>query len=170
MYDELVPYLVKYLGNLDGWLDEAEKFAEERGFEVDVLVDSRLAPDMFPLSRQVQAACDTAKFLAARLSDAKAPVDADDETTLGQLRERIAKTLAFLDGIDAEALADCAGRTITVNFLPPGTGLTGQEYARGFGLPNFFFHVNMAYAILRHNGVPLGKRAYIGSLDILRTA
>lgn len=167
MYVETIPTLLKFLANLEAWLDESVAHAEHRGFDPEVLVECRLAPDMFPLRRQVQSACDAAKFLGARLSNTPAPVHEDSERTLAELRARIAKTRTFLEGLAEGDFDEAASRVVKVGFLPPGTGLTGAGYGRGFGLPNFFFHVNMAYAILRHNGVPLGKRAYIGGLDLI---
>lgn len=167
LYDETIPVLTKFLANLEAWLDEAEADAKERGFDPEILVEARLAPDMFPLRRQVQAACDTAKFIAARLTGTEAPSHPDTEVDLAQLRARIAVTKEFLADFDREAFDGAEDRVLAVGFLPPDVRIGAAEYLRGFALPNFYFHLSVAYGILRHNGVTLGKRAYIGHLELV---
>lgn len=165
MYDSTVPQLDKMLGNLDTWLADAEAWAEERGFDVDRLVRARLFPDMFSLDRQVQSCCDTAKFLGSRLSGVDAPSHPDDEQTIEQLRARIASTRSFLATLDREAFAGAEDKKLFLPFLNGGYVL-GEEYVTAFVLPNFYFHVTTAYALLRQAGVKLGKRAYLGSMDV----
>lgn len=159
-----VAQTTKMLRNLAAWLKEAETFAEEKGFEVDRWLEMRLAPDQYGLARNVQAACDGAKFLAARLADVEAPSHPDDEKTMAELHERIAATIAFIEGV--KRFDGAEERKIVLPFLPEGTWVTGQEYAVSFAVPNFYFHVTTAYAILRDKGVALGKRAFIGAMDV----
>lgn len=150
------------LVNLDAWLAKAIEHAKAKGFDPDVLAQARLAPDQFPLARQVQAACDSAKLAAARLAGKEAPAHPDEEKTLDELRARIGKATAFLDGLTREDFAGAAQQTVRLPFLPGDKGAVGLDYFIGFAQPNFFFHVTTAYAILRHNGVSLGKRDFIG--------
>ena len=162
MYETLVPTADRMLGNLSGFLDKAEAFAAAKKIDAAVLLNSRLAPDMFPLTRQVQIACDMAKGAAARLSGTEIPKFEDNETTVAELKARIAKTLAFVDGIDAVKYAGSEDRDVT---LPARTGekhFKGLNYLREYVLPNVYFHVTAAYLILRHNGVELGKNDFIG--------
>jgi hypothetical protein len=165
LYQASVPQLTKMLKNLSAWLDEATQYAEARPFDPDVLATSRLAPDMYPLTRQVQGACDSAKFAVARLSGVTAPPHADTEQTIDELRARIAACLDFIQGIDAKAFEGSETRDISLPFAP-GKLLSGQDYLTEMALPNFYFHISMAYAILRHNGVALGKIKFIGSLTL----
>lgn len=165
MYDSTISQLDKMLGNLDSWLGEAIAWAEERGFEADQLVHARLFPDMFALDRQVQSSCDTAKFLGARLAGVEAPSHPDDEKTLAELRTRIASTRSFLATLEPGSFAGAEEKKLFLPFLNGGYVL-GKEYVDAFALPNFYFHVSMAYALLREAGVKLGKRAYLGSLDV----
>ncbi len=163
MYEFTVPQLHKMLRNLDGWLGKATQHAETKKFPVDNLVKARLAPDQFAFDQQVQAACDTAKFLAARLAGKDAPSHPDTEKTFVELRERVAKVIAFLDSFKPADFVGADERKIS---LPrwEGKWLRGEEYALHHGLPNFYFHASTAYAILRHNGVDLGKRDYLGAM------
>ena len=164
IYPQSVPLMRKMLGNLAAWLQEARSYAEERGFEVDVLVQARLHPDQFTLARQVESACDA--LTAARLAALEVPKHEDGATTVAALEARIAEVREILAGITEEQLAGAAEREITLGFLPEGTFVIGADYLHDFALPNFFFHLNHAYAILRHNGVKLGKRPYIGSMNV----
>lgn len=165
LYDESIPQLSKMLRNLDAWLAEAETTATERGFDVDVLTVARLSPDMFPLTRQVQSACDTAKFVASRVSGQDAPSHPDTETTIPALRARITTTLDYLATVGPDAFIGGETRRI---FMPAlkGGWVTGAEYVRAFALPNFYFHLVTAYGILRHSGVKLGKLKFIGGMDV----
>ncbi len=167
IHDLAVKQPKKMLQNLAAWLDKAAAYAESKSFDAGVLLGARLAPDQFALVRQVQTACDNAKFMAARLTGQQAPSHPDDETTLEQLRARIASVVAYLDGFDDPAAFDgAAERRVTLRFLPEGAWVRGEDYLREFALPNFYFHVTTAYAILRHNGVGLGKIDYIGGMTL----
>jgi hypothetical protein len=165
LYDATVPQLDKMLGNLAGWLEKAAAHAEAKGVDADRWVHARLTIDQFTLAQQVQSACDTAKFAAARMTGKDAPSFADDEKTLAELRERIAKTREYLGTLEASDFDGADERVVALPFLP-GKGALAGEYLNSFALPNGYFHLCMAYAILRTNGVDLGKRDYIGSIDI----
>lgn len=149
------------LRNLDGLLAKAAAFAEAKGCSADDFVGFRLAPDMRPLSFQIQSACDTAKFTGARLAAVEPPKHPDEEATMAELRQRIASTLEFLDGLDAGQFGGAAEREVRLSFLP-GKAIRGADYLREFALPNFYFHVTTAYALLRMSGVAVGKRDFIG--------
>lgn len=165
LFHESIPPFARMLGNLERWLDEAAEYADSRGFDPEVFTTARLCPDQFPLTRQIQAACDAAKFTAARLSGQEAPSHPDTETTLAELRARIATTLAYLANFSAE---DFEGKEQDRHFLPflKGGFVTSEDYLRQFAAANFHFHITVAYSILRHNGVKLGKRAYIGHMNV----
>ncbi len=158
--------LSKMLRNLHGWLDQARTYAAERGFDADRLVTARLAPDQFSLVQQIQAACDSAKFAPARVTGESPPSHADEETTLDELSARIAAVAEYLDGFDAARFDGAETRKIRDLRMLNGGWVYGGDYFYAFAVPNFFHHLNMAYAILRHNGVPLGKRGYLGHLPI----
>ena len=164
MYVASVPVFKRMLGALDGVLAKAEAHAAQRGYEPDVLLQARLFPDMFPLVRQVQIAADFAKGVPARLAGAEVPAFADTEQTFAELRERIARTVAFLDTLPAAGFQGCEDREIV---LRPGTPkerrLGGLDYLLHYGMPQFYFHVTTAYALLRHNGVEIGKLDYMGA-------
>jgi len=164
LYDASVPVFKQMLGGLDAVLAKAQALAADRKFEPNALTQSRLYPDMFPLSKQVQIACDFARGVSARLAGVDVPAYEDKETTFDELRALIAKTLAFVDSVDAAAFDSSASREIV---LRPGTPkekrLSGTAYLLSYGLPQFFFHVTTAYALLRHNGVEVGKRDYMGA-------
>ncbi|MCA9566539.1 MAG: DUF1993 domain-containing protein [Myxococcales bacterium] len=165
MHHTTVPPLAQMLRNLDGWLEQGIAFAATREMDPELLLEARLYPDMFPLRRQVQAACDSAKLLCARLADVEAPRHEDGPQTLPELRARLAEVVAFIEGIEVAAFEDAAAREITLPFMQ-GMATTGHCYATEFGLPNFYFHATTAYAILRHVGVKLGKRTYIGHMTL----
>jgi len=162
MYDASLPLFIRMLGNLSAILHKAEAYAAERKIEPGVLLNARLAPDMYPLVRQVQIASDGVKGCAARLAGIDIPSYADSESSFAELQARIAKTQAFLGSVTAAQLEGSEGKSITLNF--PGTELkfTGQEYLLHFVLPNFYFHLTTAYAILRHNGLDIGKMDFLG--------
>jgi hypothetical protein len=155
----------KMLGNLDRWLEKTVAFAEARKFDPNTLLHARLAPDMFPLSRQIQSACDGAKFLAARTSGKEPPKHPDDETTVEQLRARIANVREYLAGFSPEDFSGAEARVVPLGFMP-GKGLSAEDFAREMSIPNTYFHLVTAYAILRHNGVDLGKGDYLGRMNI----
>ena len=160
---ETIQQMKKMVANLDRWLEKAVAYADTKKFDPNVLVGARLAPDMYQLSRQVQAACDNAKFAAARLTAKEPPKHADTETTMGELRDRCKTVLAYLDGFTGKDFEGAEQRKVVVPYLQ-GKFSYGADYLCQQALPNFMFHVSMAYAILRHNGVDLGKRDYIGSI------
>lgn len=155
----------KMLGNLDGWLSKAEAHAKAKSFDPSVLVTARLAPDQYPLVRQVQSACDSAKFAAARLAGKEAPKHPDTEQTVEDLHKRIAVCTTYLGSLAAKDFDGAETRRIALPWLE-GKTLAGSDYLVEMAVPNFFFHVTHAYAILRHNGVDLGKTDYIGSLTM----
>ena len=164
IYQLTVPQFHKMLDNLSAILQKAAAYADSKKFDVSVLLNSRLAPDQFALIRQVQIACDFAKSVPARLAGADVPAYDDSEQSFAELQARIAKTLAFIDGLDAAAFEGSEERTI---LLRPGTpkerSISGQGYLLNYGLPQFFFHVTTAYALLRHNGVEVGKKDFMGA-------
>lgn len=155
----------KMLQHVDAWLGKAVGHAESRGFSPDLLLTSRLAPDQYPLVKQVQAACDAAKLGAARVTGKQAPVHPDTETTMAELRARVASVLAWLDALTPADFEGWEARDVALSFAQ-GKVMHAQDYLIEMALPNFYFHANMAYAILRHNGISLGKRDYIGSLTL----
>jgi hypothetical protein len=161
-----LPVFETTLGALSNVLDKAEAFAAAKKIDATVLVNSRLAPDMFAFGRQIQVACDLAKLGAARLAGIEAPKFEDNETTIPQLKERIAKTLAFLKTLDAKAIDASADREITFPLGPKKGQMNGADYLLQFVLPNFFFHSTTAYAILRHCGLDLTKQDFIGAIPI----
>ncbi len=165
IYDQSVFQPQKMLENLDRWLEKAGEYAKTKSFDPDTLVSARLAPDQYQLSRQVQAACDAAKFLGARLAGEQAPAHPDTEKTMAELRQRIKTCITYLGSLKQSAFDAADKRRIALPFLE-GQVMEGEDYLMEMALPNFYFHVAMAYAILRHNGVDLGKRDYIGSLRL----
>lgn len=164
MYQASVPVFQRTLNSLAVLLEKGAAFAEARKIDPSVLLNSRLAPDMFPLLRQVQIASDTAKGAGARLADIAIPSFPDEEVTFAELQARITKTLDFLNGLHATQIDGSEERTIILKTHSGEVTFTGQSYLLFFALPNFYFHVTAAYAILRHNGVEIGKLDYLGGL------
>ncbi len=158
-----VPQFEKLLGSMLGWFDKAEALAVEKKFDVNTLLSARLAPDMYPLVKQVQVTCDTAKFLAARLTGTEAPKHPDTETTVKELRDRIAAVRDYLGSFTDSSFEGGEARVVPLPFWP-GKGMLGSDYATSMATPNFYFHFSMAYAVLRHNGVDVGKTDYIGAI------
>lgn len=156
------PLLVSKLRALGAFLAKAEQIAAERGYDVAVLLAARLAPDMLPLVRQVQMTCDHAKFTMMRLGGVEAPSFPDTETTVAELQDRIARTIDYVESVPAVKVENAVDREIAFKAGPMELKMSGSDYLTTWALPNFFFHLTTAYAILRHNGVPLGK------LDFLR--
>jgi len=155
------------LKNLDLFLSRAEAHAQSKGFDVNNFMGARLAPDMLPFAAQVRIACDSAKATAAGLSGKEAPRYEDNEKTFEELHARIAKTIAFIDGLtDADFTRTTSATKIRVP-NPPDKFLRADDYLLGRQIPNFQFHVVTAYVILRHGGVDLGKRHYLGDLPLL---
>jgi hypothetical protein len=165
LYWASVPQLTKMLKNLDAWLVKGVEFAKEKKFEPSILLDARLYPDQYALVRQVQAACDSAKFAAARLTNQDPPKHPDTEKTMEELHARIASVVTYLGKFTAKDFEGADKRTVPLSFME-GQGLLGGDYLNEMALPNFYFHLTHAYAILRHSGVPLGKPDFIGSLAI----
>lgn len=153
----------KMLTNLSSILDKAQKFADQKKFDSVNLINARLAPDQFNFTRQVQVACDTAKFGAARLTGIDAPKFEDTETTLAELQQRIRNTLEFLSTVKPEAFKGWESKK-TLNPRREGKYLPGDEFLMQHAIPNFYFHVTTAYSILRHSGVEVGKTDYLGTI------
>ena len=164
MYSVSVPVFRRMLASLAAVLEKAETHALEHKIEPAALLQARLFPDMFPLIKQVQVATDFAKGASARLAGVDVPRYDDNEQTFAELQQRITKTMGYIDSVPQEAIDASGERPIT-----HGTGERarhfdgGDAYLTGFVLPNFYFHVTTAYAILRHNGVPIGKRDFLGA-------
>jgi uncharacterized protein len=155
---------------LSGVLDKAAAFAASKKVDGSVLLSYRLAPDMFSLARQVQVACDQAKNGGARLAGIEPPKFEDTETTIDQLKERIAKTVAFVKTLDAKAIDASLDREIMFPLGPTNKGhMKGGDYLNHFVLPNFYFHLTAAYAIVRHCGVEVGKRDFLGAIPLRLT-
>jgi len=166
LYDMSVPALFGGLRTLDGLLDKAEgMIVRGKGDEADLL-ESRLAPDMDSFRRQIQHASDTAKACVSRLAGQPVPKLEDYETTIAELRQRIEKTRDILRSVAPEAFADAADRVIKVNFRRRWVTFDGRSYLTEYALPNFFFHVTTAYAILRYQGFEIGKLDYL--VDVAR--
>jgi hypothetical protein len=162
MYQASIPVFVRMLDNLSGILDKAAAHAEAKKIDPAIFVNARLAPDMFPLSRQVQIATDMVKGCAARLAGIEVPSYEDNETTFSELQARIAKTKAFIESVSASQIDGSEERKITLKFGSKELNFLGQAYLLDFVLPNFHFHLTTTYAILRHNGVEIGKKDYTG--------
>jgi hypothetical protein len=166
MYDASIPLFKQMLGALSDILDKAAAFAEAKKIDPLVLMQSRLSPDMFPMIRQVQVATDNAKGGAARLAGVEIPSFSDDEKTIDDAKARIVKTIAFLDTLTADHFADSADRAIVLTLGPPTARremhFKGAAYLVSWVIPNFTFHCTTAYNILRHNGVEVGKRDFLG--------
>ena len=164
LFDTAVPVFNQMLGGLRGVLSKAQAHAETRNIEPDALLQARLFPDMFALLRQVRVACDFAKSVSARLAGVEVPAYDDNEMGFADLQARIDKTLAFINGLTPEQFEGSASREIVSQAgTPKEKRFSGSSYLLNYGLPHFFFHVTSAYNILRHNGVEVGKKDYIGS-------
>ncbi len=163
IYELTVPYFDKYLQNLERWIDKTLAFAEAKKFDANTLLSARLAPDQFPLVRQIQTVCDNAKLCCARLAGKQAPSHPDTEQTWDELRTRIRSVREYVNGFKKEDFDGYEGRTATFPWMP-GKGLDGKDYLLEFAIPNFGFHLVTTYSILRNNGVDLGKTDFIGSL------
>ena len=159
-----VPMFVQYLTNLSSLLDVAEAHAASRKIDPAALLGARLFPDMYPLTSQVQFACDFAKGAAARLAGIPAPSYQDNEKSFAELRARIAKTLAFIELVDASLIDGSETRDVKLNFGGRALAFKGEGYLIGYAIPSMIFHVTAAYAILRHNGVEIGKASFLGPM------
>jgi hypothetical protein len=163
MYQASAPRFANTLRNLSAILDKAQAHAEAKKIEPVVFTQSRLAPDMFPLSRQVQIACDSAKGAIARLAGVEIPKHEDTEQTFAELKARIAKTLDFVESLKPAQIDGSEDREVVLKLRGQDVKFNGLQYLLGFAYPNFYFHVTTAYNILRHNGVEIGKRDYVGN-------
>jgi hypothetical protein len=165
MYYETICQMKKMLGQLEKWLDAAQAFATTKSFDANLFLGFRLAPDQFAFARQLQIACDTAKLAASRLSGKEAPTHPDSEQTIDDLRARVRAVIAYLDGFSAKDFQGAATRPVTQPRWE-GKFMTGADYFLEHAVPNFFFHLTHVYAILRHNGVSVGKSDYLGTLSL----
>ncbi|HTY48068.1 MAG TPA: DUF1993 domain-containing protein [Steroidobacteraceae bacterium] len=163
MYTMSVETLAPMLRNLVKILEKGEAHAAAKKFDAAVLINARLAPDMFPLSKQVQIACDGAKFGVARLSGSEAPKFEDNEKSFEELKTRIQRTVDFIASVAPASFEGSEDRDIKIPMRDRTLEMKGLPYLKGWVLPNVFFHITTAYAILRHNGVDLGKGDYLGS-------
>ncbi len=163
IYEIAVLQFTKMLKNLDGILAKITPYAESKKIDVDILLNSRLAPDQFNLIRQIQIACDTVKMCVSKLTGKDAPVHEDKEVSLTQLRERIAKTITFINSVSEKDFAGAPEIKITTPRWE-GKYLLGHEYLTQHSIPNLYFHISLAYQILRHNGLEIGKKDYLGSM------
>jgi hypothetical protein len=164
MYQASVPVFIKMLNNLSAIITKAAAHAEAKKIEQSVFINARLSPDMFAFARQVQIATDTAKGCIARLAGNEVPSYADTETTFQELQDRIHTTVAYLQSFKPEQIDGSEDNTITLKLRGNPVVFTGMNNLLGFALPNFFFHVTTAYAILRHSGVDIGKPDFLGEL------
>ncbi|MGA2188575.1 MAG: DUF1993 domain-containing protein [Steroidobacteraceae bacterium] len=165
IYDISIPVLSRGLTNLAAILDKAAAHAAAKKYDSGVLAQMRLFPDMHPLTRQVQIACDTAKGAAARLAGVDVPKHEDTESTLDELKQRIAKTLDFLKTVNADQVNGADARTIEIKFPSGSLKFTALAYLTDFVLPNFYFHSSMVYALLRQNGIEIGKTDFLGPIQ-----
>ncbi len=164
MYQVSVPVYVNMLGNLSAILDKAAAHAASRKIDPSVLVNARLFPDMLPLAKQIQIATDQAKGSAARLAGVEVPKYEDNEVTIDELKARIDKTIAFIKGFSPAQIDATEGKDISLTIGGRAMNFKGMGYLLGFAMPNFYFHITTAYDILRHNGVDLGKRDFLGPI------
>src|SRR6266700_3937689 len=164
MSNASIPVFEIGLNALSAILDKAETYAEAKSIDPTVLLSARLFPDMFAFTRQVQIACDQAKYGGARLAGIDPPRYEDNEKTIAELKARIAKTIAFVQALDARKIDESADREITLPLGPKSGHMKGADYLNHFALPNFYFHVTPAYDILRHCGVEIGKIDFLGAI------
>ncbi|WP_426078154.1 DUF1993 domain-containing protein [Janthinobacterium sp. PSPC3-1] len=165
MYQATVPVFARGLRVVSNLLEKAQAHVEQGGIVPEILLGARLAPDMLDLTAQVQRVSDTAKLSVQRLSAIPAPKFEDNETSFEQLQQRIADTIAYVEGVNAGQMAGSAQREVVLNWTDEGTKFAGDDYLLSFALPNFYFHVSMVHAILRNNGVTIGKLDYLGPYD-----
>jgi hypothetical protein len=164
MYQASVPRILNMLTNLSHLLDKAQTHIDAKKLNESALTQFRLYPDMFPLVRQVQIACDTAKGVVARLAGVDIPVDEDSEVSIADLKQRIAKTSAFIQGFSASQINGTEDKDIITKRGDKETHYKGMQFLLNHAMPNVYFHITVAYAILRHNGVEIGKRDYLGKV------
>ena len=164
MYQASVPRIVNMLTNLDHLLDKALVHIESKKWNETALTQFRLYPDMLPLTRQVQIACDTAKGVVARLAGVEIPAYEDNEVSFADLKQRIAKTIAFINGFSAAQIDGSEDKDIVTKRGDVETRYKGMQFLLNHAMPNVYFHVTTVYAILRHNGIEIGKRDYLGKV------
>lgn len=162
IYQSSIPVFIHMLGNVSAILKKAEQYAKHRKIDPDVLINARLAPDMYPLVRQIQIATDVAKGCGARLSELEVPSYPDTESNFEQLQTRLSKTLEFLKSLSIDKIKGSEDRTMTLSVGGRALSFPGDQYVFHFAMPNFYFHVSMTYAILRHHGLEIGKKDYLG--------
>ncbi len=165
LYELTIPQFKNTLTQIEKWLDAAVAYAETKKFDANTLLTARLAPDQYPLVRQIQSVCDTAKFTPARLTGKDAPKHPDTEQTIDELRTRIRAVLEYLGGYSPAEFVGGETRKVELPFLK-GKHVLGADYVSQMQLPNFYFHAAVAYSILRHNGVALGKTDFLGHFDV----
>ncbi|MFM2086746.1 MAG: hypothetical protein RLZZ237_1615 [Pseudomonadota bacterium] len=165
MYQATVPVFIRGLRVVSNLLEKAQSHVEEAGIVPEIVLGAQLAPDMLDLTAQVQRASDTSKLSIERLSGVAAPRFEDNEVSFEQLQERIANTIAYIDSINAGQLAGSAQREVVLNWSDEGKTFSGDDYLLSFALPNFYFHVTLIHAILRNNGVVIGKLDFLGPYD-----
>lgn len=162
MYEASIPVFIRMLKNLSVIMTKAADYAELKKINPSVLINARLAPDMFPLVRQIQIATDSVKGCAARLATIAIPSFSDTEASFEEIQERISKTLSFLSTISASQIDGTEENAITLTLGGHEMTFSGQQYLLNFVIPNFYFHLTTAYAILRHNGLDIGKKDFLG--------
>lgn len=165
MYQASIPTFIRGLENLSAILTKAAAYAEAKKIDPAVLINARLYPDMFPLSRQVQITTDGVKGCAARLAGIEVPSYPDTETTFPELQARIAKTIAFLQSVKPAQIDGSENRLVTLKVGGKELTFEGQPYLLTFVIPNFYFHITVAYSILRHNGLDIGKKDFLGNIQ-----
>jgi hypothetical protein len=166
LYDATIPVFTKLLRQVDRWLDKAVAYADQKKFDPELLLGARLAPDQYPLLRQIQAACDQAKFTCAKLAGKDPPAHPDTEQTLAEIRARLRTVIEYLETFKREDFQGAEERPCGHIWMQ-GKMMRGGDYLDHMALPNLHFHLTTAYAILRHNGVELTKGDYLGSLPFL---
>lgn len=164
LYAATIPQFKRILQNVERWLDKATAYAESKKFDPNTLLTARLAPDMFPLLRQIQSTCDQCKLTVARLTAKDPPKHPDTEQTFEELRKRLHSVIGYLDTFTPADFDGAAERLISLPFFPEGKAMTGADYLIERQIPNVYFHTSMLYAILRHNGVDVGKADFIGQV------
>jgi len=167
MYQASIPVFINGLNNIAAILAKAAPYAESKKIDPSVLLNARIAPDMFALTRQIQIATDGAKGCAARLAGIEIPSYEDNESSLEDLQARIAKTIAFLQSVTAAQIDGSEEKQVTIRLRGKEVSFAGQPYLLNFVLPNFYFHLTTTYNILRHNGLEIGKGDFLGPVDII---
>lgn len=165
MYQATVPVFIRGLRVVSTLLEKAQLHVEQGGIVPEIVLSAQLAPDMLDLTAQVQRVSDTSKLSIERLSGVAAPRFEDNEVSFDQLQERIANTIAYIDSVNAGQMAGSAQREVVLNWSDEGKRFSGDDYLLSFALPNFYFHVTMVHAILRNNGVDIGKLDFLGPYD-----